>query len=77
MHHNISKEHFEFVHQNVYADDMNEGKLEYVKFGKVTPNNHVSLSHGSIFAKGSSMGLFLNEEARACYSPWHFISHMQ
>lgn len=69
MHHNISKEHFEFVHHNVSADDMNEGKLEYAKVGKVDLNNCVGLSHGSIIAKGSSMGLFLDEEARGCYSP--------
>ena len=27
--------HFKFVHHNITADDMNECKLEYVKFGKV------------------------------------------
>ena len=29
------KEHFEFVHYNVSADDMNNGKMEYVKFGRL------------------------------------------
>lgn len=29
------EEHFEFVHHNVSIDDMNEGKMEYAKFGKL------------------------------------------
>lgn len=29
------EEHFEFVHHNVLADDMNGGKMEYAKFGKL------------------------------------------
>ena len=29
------EEHFEFVHYNASMEDMNEGKLEYVKCGKV------------------------------------------
>jgi hypothetical protein len=56
---------------------MNEEKLEYAKVGKVDLNSCVGLSHGSIIAKGSSMGLFIDEEARGCYSPWHIISHVQ
>ena len=28
---------------NFFADDMNECKLEYVKFGKIGLNNHVNL----------------------------------
>ena len=40
--------HFEFVHHNVIAIDMNKGKMKYTKFGKVGLNNHVSLSHSNI-----------------------------
>lgn len=44
-----SKEkHFELVHRNVIADDMNEGKMKHVEFEKVGLNNHVSLSHSNI-----------------------------
>jgi hypothetical protein len=45
------KEHFEYVHHNVSADDMSEGKMAYANFGKVGPNNHVSLSHSNILQK--------------------------
>lgn len=36
------KEHIEFVHH--IPDDMNEGKMEYVKFKKVGLNNCESFS---------------------------------
>ena len=42
------EKHFEFVHHNVIAIDMNKGKMKYTKFGKVGLNNHVSLSHSNI-----------------------------
>lgn len=29
------EDHFEFVHHNVFANGLNEGKMEYTKFGKV------------------------------------------
>ena len=45
------EEQFEFIHHNVCTYDMNEGKLEYVKFGKVGLNNHVSLSHNIILQR--------------------------
>jgi hypothetical protein len=49
------KDHFDFVHHNVLAGDMNEGKLECTKFGKVGLNNRVSLSHSQKLTKGSPM----------------------
>lgn len=42
------QDQFEFVHHNMSADDMNVGKMEYTKFGKVGLKNHVSLSHNNI-----------------------------
>ena len=45
---NNREEHFEFVHCNVYAEDMNVGHMEYAKFGNVGLNNHVNLSHSNI-----------------------------
>lgn len=42
------EEHFEFVHCNVSAEDMNDGKMEYTNFGKVGLNNCVILSHSNI-----------------------------
>jgi hypothetical protein len=45
------EKHFEFVHHNVSMDDMNDGKLEYTKFGKVNLNNCVSLSHSKILQR--------------------------
>ena len=49
------EDHFDFVHRNVSAGDMNEGKLECTKFEKVGLNNHVSLSHSQKLGKGSPM----------------------
>jgi hypothetical protein len=40
--------HFEFAHHDVIADDTNEGKMKYAKFGKVGLNNHVSLLHNNV-----------------------------
>lgn len=42
------EEHFEFVHHNVSAEDMNDSKMEYVKLGKASLNNHVSFSYSNI-----------------------------
>lgn len=44
----VERNIFEFVHHNVLVEDMNDMKLEYVKFGNVGLNNHVSLSHSKI-----------------------------
>jgi hypothetical protein len=33
------EEHFEFVHHNVSVEDMNDGKMEYTKSGKLGLNN--------------------------------------
>ena len=46
------EKHFDFVHHNVSAHDMNEGKIEYAKFGKVGFNNYVSSFFIPIFCKG-------------------------
>ena len=40
---------------------MNDGKMEYTKFGKVSLNNCVSLSHNNILQKDSSMGMISHE----------------
>ena len=42
------EEHYEIVHHNLSVGDMNEGKMEYVKFMKVDLNICVSLSHSNI-----------------------------
>lgn len=39
------------VHHNVSTDDMNEVNIEYVKFGNVSLNNHVSLSYSNILRR--------------------------
>lgn len=52
------EEQFEFVNHNVSADDMNKGKLEHAKFGKVNLNNHVSLSHRSILPRAYQWARF-------------------
>lgn len=36
-------DHFEFVHYDVFAKDMNERKMKYANFGKVSFNNRVNL----------------------------------
>ena len=56
---NNGEEHFEFECRNVYADDMNEGKMEYTKFGKVgLNNNHLSFSHSNILQRAHQGGVF-------------------
>lgn len=62
------EEHFEFVHRNVSAEDMNDGKMEYTKFGKVGLNNCVILSHSNIL-QGPTNGTSLYEEALGCFLP--------
>lgn len=56
------KEHVEFVHPNVSAEDMNEGKMEYAKFGKVGMNNHMSLSPSYILQRAQKWGPISYEE---------------
>lgn len=68
----IGEENFEFVHHNVFANNMNEGKLEYAKFIKVSLKNHASLSHSNILR-----ACFCIEKTPSCYSPWQFILHVQ
>ena len=41
------EENFEYVHNHVSSQDMNECKLEYVKFGKTSLNNQVCVSHSN------------------------------
>ena len=47
---NNGNKHFEFVHHNVSADDMN-GKMEHAKFRKVGLNDRVSLSHSNVLQR--------------------------
>ena len=49
---------FEFVHHNVLVDDMNDGKMEYMKFKKVALNNHVSLLHSDILQRAHQRAHF-------------------
>ena len=46
------EEHFEFVHDNVSANDTNDGKMEYAKLGKVGLDNSASLSHYNVLQRG-------------------------
>lgn len=45
------EERFEFVHHIVLWEDMNDGKMEYTKLGKVGLNICASLSHRNVFQK--------------------------
>ena len=45
------EEHFEFVHHNVLAEDMNDSKMEHVKSVKVGLNDRVSLSHSNVLQR--------------------------
>lgn len=52
------EEHYECVHDNVSANDTNDGKMEYVKFGNFGLDNSVSLSHCNVTCcKGLLNGL--------------------
>ena len=50
--------HFEFVHHNILADDMSDGKMEYENFGKVGLNNHMSPSHSNILQRAHQWSHF-------------------
>ena len=52
------EEHFEFVHHNVSTNDMNQGTMEYAKFGKVRLNNYVGLSHSNILQRAHQWACF-------------------
>lgn len=52
------EEHFEFVHNNVSTHDMNEGKMEHAKFGRMGLNNHVGLSHSNVFQRAHQWARF-------------------
>ena len=45
------QDRFEYLNHNVYVDDTNEGKMEYVKLGKVGLKNLVSLFHNNILQR--------------------------
>lgn len=45
------EEHFEILHLDVSALDMNEDKMEYAKFLKVRLNNCVGLSHSNVLQR--------------------------
>ena len=52
------KEHFKFIHHNVFAQDMNDGKLEYAKFGKIGLNNSVCPSHSNTLQRAHQWAHF-------------------
>ena len=56
------------MHQNVSVDDMNEGKIEYAKFGKVGLNNCVSSPHHNILQRVHQWGVFSYE-----YNIWMLL----
>lgn len=67
---------FEFVHHNVSANDMNVGKLEYTKFGKVGLNNHVSFSHSSILQMVHQWACFCMKKPLGVTFLGHFVSYV-
>lgn len=49
-------DHFEFVHHDVFAKDMNERKMKYAKSGKVGLNNWVNFFHNNnMIIKGQGL----------------------
>ena len=52
------KEHFKFMHHNVLAKDINDGKMEFVKFRKVGLNDRVSPSHSNILQRAHQWAHF-------------------
>ena len=42
------EEHFEFLHRNVLAVDVNDNQMQHTKFNKVGLSNRVILSRSSI-----------------------------
>lgn len=50
------------MHHNVSANDMNEGKMEHVKFGKMELNICVSLSHSNILQRAHQWPYFCMEK---------------
>ena len=73
----IGEENFEFVHHNVFANNMNEGKLEYAKLKNISLNNCVSLSHSNILQRAHQRACFCIKKTHRCYSLWQCISHVR
>lgn len=59
---NSGEEHFEFVHDNVLVEVMNDGTLEYAKVEKVGLNNHVSLLRSNILHQAHRWARFCIKE---------------
>jgi hypothetical protein len=57
------EEHFEFVYHNAIAEDLNNAKLEYAKFGKMHLKNMVSLPHTKN-SRRAHMLVFLHRSTR-------------
>ena len=71
------EEHSKFVHHNVSAHDMNEGKMEYAKFNKVGIELSCEFFSFQCVPKGSPTCTFLDEETSGCYSSRRTLSHVQ
>jgi hypothetical protein len=56
------KEQFEFVHHNLFAQNMNDGKLESAKFSKIGFNNRVCLSHSNTLQRAHQRTRFRMRE---------------
>ena len=67
------EEHLEFVHHNVVAHDMNEGKMEYTKVGEGGIEYLRESFSFLYFAKGSSMGMFLYKKHLGADFPQYTI----
>lgn len=71
------EEHFEFVHHNVSADDVDEDKLHYAKFKNVGLDNHVNFSHSNISQRAHQWACFRVKKHLGDTLPNTFISHGQ
>lgn len=71
------EEHFKFLHHNVSAHDMNEGKMKYAKFVKVRLNNCMGLSHSNVLQRAHQSACFCMKKTFRCNSSQHSISHVQ
>lgn len=67
--------HFKFVHHIVSANDMNEAKMEYAKFGKVGLKNCVILSHNNILQRAHYLARFRMKK-HPCVSLCKTLFHM-
>ena len=71
------EDHFEFVHHNVWADGIYDGKMEHAKCSKVGSNNRVNLCHSNVLQYAHQWAHSHMKKYLGVTLAGNFIPHMQ